>query len=82
MVSAGKAAVKAAGDATKSTLEHCGKISKAPRDRVLDYYHQNNKQESQNYLKRVLAIAVLQDHSLFSQDEDAKRQLTLETPKK
>ncbi|AQP38113.1 hypothetical protein [Vibrio anguillarum] len=76
LVSAGKAAVKAAGDtATKSTLEHWGKISNAPRDRVLDYYHQNNKQESQNSLKRALAIAALQDHSLFSQDVDAKRQL-------
>ncbi|ELA6198216.1 hypothetical protein [Vibrio cholerae] len=76
LVSVGKAAVKAAGDAaTQKILENWGKISKAPRDRVLDYYHQYNKPESQNSLKRALAIAALQDQMLFNKDEDAKRQL-------
>lgn len=76
LVSAGKAAAQAAGDAvTKKTLENWEKISKAPHDRVMDFYNQNNKQESQNSLKRALAIASLQDERLFNQDVDAKRQL-------
>ncbi|WP_412500229.1 hypothetical protein [Vibrio cyclitrophicus] len=66
LVSAGKSAVKAAGDAALTqTLEQWEKVNRAPSERVRDYYDRNNQQERNSPLKRALAIAALQDRNLF-----------------
>ena len=76
LVSAGKSAVKAAGDAVLTqTLEQWEKVNRAPSDRVRDYYDRNNQQESNSPLKRALAIAALPDRNLFLEDKEAKRSL-------
>lgn len=77
LLSGGKAALKAVNDAAlKKTLESYEKMSRAPKDRVIDFYEQYNKNEGSSSFKRGLAIAALQDRSLFEKDEDARRSLT------
>lgn len=76
LLSGGKAVLNAANDAAlKKTLENYEKMARAPKDRIVDFYEQYNKSESPSAFKRGLAIAALQDRSLFKNDEEARRSL-------